>query len=283
MRPAVVLAAAAGLCVLGAGPVAAQLAESPKTDQQIGFFLLRADASGRWVGAVTSKGSQDLDDLGHYRVAWQLDYGSLGVKRVSASGTESGDETAVSKNSGSVVVGYSHRAGSHWLWAADGGLEHKRTAPTVSRPSIEHTVSPLVVGSARWVGAQALGDVDRGPELAWSLQPMLSAAKAVTTAGQRRRLFFEPVAVVWFSAWRTTTETKSGHKVLRYRVQVRGEAALVRAIDGALDAASHYDASLTYFITPANGIALRRFDGYFDHNLRDRKRATTLTLVWKFK
>jgi hypothetical protein len=57
----------------------------------------------------------------------------------------------------------------------------------------------------------------------------------------------------------------------------------MRAFDGDLDGERHWDTSLTFFFTPANGIMLRRFGGFFDHNLRDRKKATTVNIVWKFK
>jgi hypothetical protein len=50
-----------------------------------------------------------------------------------------------------------------------------------------------------------------------------------------------------------------------------------------MGAATHWDASAVFFFTPGNGVMLRRFSGFFDHNLRDRKDATTLSLVWKFR
>lgn len=39
------------------------------------------------------------------------------------------------------------------------------------------------------------------------------------------------------------------------------------------------DQFLGLFLQNAGG----RFSGFFDHNLRDLKRATTLNIVWKFK
>jgi hypothetical protein len=67
-----------------------------------------------------------------------------------------------------------------------------------------------------------------------------------------------------------------------YRVQVRAEGAAMQPLDGNIDAQAHWDGSIVFFFTPANGLMLRRLSGFFDHNLRDRKDATTLNLLWKF-
>jgi hypothetical protein len=63
----------------------------------------------------------------------------------------------------------------------------------------------------------------------------------------------------------------------------RAEGAEMQGLESGVGTEGHWDGSIVYFFTPANGVMLRRFDGYFDHNLRDRKTATTVNIVWKFR
>jgi hypothetical protein len=56
----------------------------------------------------------------------------------------------------------------------------------------------------------------------------------------------------------------------------------VQSFDQADRHRGHWSASLTWFFTPKNGLELRQFRGYFDHNLRDRKEVTAVAFVWFF-
>jgi len=96
-------------------------------------------------------------------------------------------------------------------------------------------------------------------------------------------MFFDPVAVLWLSflPGRIAREPDQQPRMF-YRVQLRAEGAAMQPFDGNIDAQAHWDGSVVFFFTPANGLMLRRFSGFFDHNLRDRKDATTLNLLWKF-
>jgi hypothetical protein len=272
-------------CLLVSTVASAQLADAGRSDQQVGVFLLRSDETATWAGGVTSKGDVGIDAGRRFNVSWQLDYGSLGAKRVSPSATQPSREAAVSKNSGAYTLSYVRRFGAAWRVTANGGVEHKRTVAPSDDTAVKHSVDPIAAVAVRNVGARLLGaDPDKAAEFAWSLQATLASAGAVLPAREARRFFFDPVAVGWLSMRPATrSASPTAEPELYYRVQLRGEAALMRGLGGDAGYKAHWEASLVYFFTPANGIMLRRFDGYFDHNLRDRKGATTVNLVWKFK
>jgi hypothetical protein len=223
---------------------------------------------------------------GDLKFTWQLDYGTFGEKRVTPTSAEPGREAAVSKNSGIYTVSYVRLSGPTWRFTADGGVEHKRVANEANPDRIDNPLSAIAAASIRNVGARLVGsDPDRAPEIAWSLQASLANAGAILPdAGEKRRFFADPVAVLWFSFWPRSLAATAGQEArLFYQLQLRGEIAGMRVLESDGAAEGHWDASLVYFFTPANGIMLRRFEGYFDHNLRDRKSATAINILWKFR
>jgi hypothetical protein len=268
--------------VLALAPAAqAQLAEPGKTDQFVGVFLQDAGDEVGWIGGVTSRGGFDFPPRQRLHVGWQLDYGSHG-KRETASGLVPKKEPDVSKNSGAYTVGYQQRFGAMWLIGADGGIEHKRATTTAA--DAKDNVGFLGNASIRNVGSRKLGDGQGYPQLDWALKLNLATADAIASDGtDTRELFVDPVAVLWLSFWPHTIPA-SGAKppFLTYWFVVRAQAGAMRPFDEALDTEGQWEASLTFFFTPNSGIMVRRFDGHFEHNLRDRKRATTVNVVWKF-
>jgi len=261
----------------------AQLAGPGKNDQFLGLFLQNAGGETGWVGGVTSKGDADLNSTKSFNFTWQLDYGSAATKQITASGAVPVREPAVSKNSGDYTFGYARRYGPTWLVTADAGVEQKRTI--TDSGDFENSAAFLGNGSIRNIGARKLGS-QRNPELSWLLQANLTTTDALAVDGEEpRTVFFDPVGVVWlaFLSHVIPAATPQADPLLTYRFLFRAEVAAMRAFDPDLDGEGHWDTSITFFFTPSNGIMLRRFSGFFDHNLRDRKRATTLNIVWKFK
>lgn len=272
----------AAALAIGSSTAEAQLADPGKNDQFISLFLQNGGGETGWLGGVTAKGDVDLDRAERFNFGWQLDYGSNG-KRVTASDAVPRREPDVSKNSGAYYVSYVRRFGPTWLFTADGGVEHQRTSNDSG--GIDNNTAAVGNASLRNIGARKLGD-QRAPEFSWLLQANLTTTDALTIDGdETRTVFFDPVGVVWLSFLSRVIPAARDQDdpLLTYRFQLRAEVAGMRAFDSDLDAEGHFEASLTYFFTPANGIMVRRFGGFFDHNLRDRKEATTLNIVWKFK
>jgi hypothetical protein len=267
----------------------AQLADPASNDQIVGVFFQKAKDDD-WQGGVVSRGDHELYAGGRVKFTWQLDYGSRGGRQVTPSGTIVPRETDVSKNSGVYTVSYVRLFRSAWRITADAGLEHKRLLKGDSRADAP---SALVNGSIRNVGSRLLGrDANRAPELAWSLQTNVTTSKAIATATARRQVFLDPVAVLWLSVFPGHIPREPDEEPrMFYRVQLRAEGAAMQPFDfddvDNIDdfdfrGQAHWDASVVFFFTPANGVMLRRFSGFFDHNLRDRKNATTVNLLWKF-
>jgi hypothetical protein len=258
----------------------AQLTDPGSDERLVGVFFQKGK-SDEWRGGIVSRGDQKLETHGRMKFTWQLDYGSTGGEQVTPSGTTTSREADVSKNSGVYTVSYVRVFHSAWRVTGDAGLEHKRLLNGGSR---EDVASALVNGSIRSIGSRLLGaDADRAPELAWSLQTNISTTEVIATTAESREVFFDPVAVLWLSflPGRIPREPDQQPRMF-YRVQVRAEGAAMQPFDGNIDAQAHWDGSVVFFFTPANGLMLRRFSGFFDHNLRDRKDATTLNLLWKF-
>jgi hypothetical protein len=265
------------LCATGAE---AQLTDPGSDDRLVGVFFQKAK-SDDWRGGIISRGDQNLQLHGRMKFTWQLDYGSSGDDQVTPSGATTSREADVSKNSGVYAVSYVRVFRSAWRITGDAGLEHKRLLKGGLRDDV---ASALVNGSVRNIGSRLLGaDADRASELAWSLQTNISTTKAIATTSESREMFFDPVAVLWLSflPGRIAREPDQQPRMF-YRVQLRAEGAAMQPFDGNIDAQAHWDGSVVFFFTPANGLMLRRFSGFFDHNLRDRKDATTLNLLWKF-
>src|SRR5262249_49658119 len=108
-----------------ARPSAAQLTEPGKNDQFVSFFGTYTADTG-FSGAVASKGDQPMSWEGKrtpFATTWQLDYGSLGTKRVTPTGTAPAKETAVSKNSGDYTLSYKYRWRQQIRLALEGGVE----------------------------------------------------------------------------------------------------------------------------------------------------------------
>lgn len=264
--------------VLAPGVASAQLVEPGDHDQFVGAFLYKPRDSD-WTGAVASKGSLELRP--QFEIEWQGDYGS---------------ESDVSKNSGALAFTYNVGATSwdtrfDWRVAFTGGVEHKRAVEEADG-DLEDRFDAFGAGKFLIFGASPLltavrqvagGDSEvTFMDLAWVVDASIQTADAILPDSRAaRRMFFSPSAVAWlsvipaFSTARTDTEPTQ-----YYRVVVKGEAVLV-AGDGL--SRSHWDASATYYFTAANGIMVRHFSGYFDHNLRDEKSVTSVMLVWKFQ
>lgn len=258
----------------------AQLTDPGSNDRVVGVFFQKAK-SDDWRGGIISRGDQRLETRGRIKFTWQLDYGSSAGEEVTPNGAATSRAADVSKNSGVYAVSYVRVFRSAWRITGDAGLEHKRLQNGDSR---EDVASALVNASIRSIGSRLLGaDADRAPEIAWSLQTNIATTHAIATAAESREVFFDPVAVLWVSFLPGHIPREPDRQPrMFYRVQVRAEGAAMQPFDGNIDAQAHWDGSVVFFFTPANGLMLRRFSGFFDHNLRDRKDATTLNLLWKF-
>jgi hypothetical protein len=263
----------------------AQIADPGDNDHFVSLFGTYTAANGL-AGSVSSKGEYTFrhgpkgqrNDL-PFHFDWQLDYGSLGTKRVTATDAVPGDEPDISKNSGEYTVSYKRRWLSQVRLAVDGGVEHKRLRDSDTNDP-KNDWGPIAAVGLRYLGARFVcGDPNNCPEFAWTVQGTAAAADMVLEADEpTTEAFLEPLAVVWLS-FLTARDAKG----LFYRLRLRGEVAAMSAATAGDAHGGHWDASLIYFFTPANGVGIRRFSGYFDHNLRDKKEATTLMLVWKFK
>ena len=262
------------------GIAAAQLVEPGEYDQFVGVFLFRPKDSG-WTGAVASKGSRELRP--QLELEWQADYGS---------------QSDVSKNSGAFGLTYNFGATSwetpfDWRVALSGGLEHRRSEE-VPDGDIENRVNPFGAGKLILFGARPLQTAVRQVagagadvttvELAWVVDASLQTADAIQPDSRaRRRLFLSPALVAWLSVIPAFTSPQADSEPTQFfRVVVKSEVALLAARGDGMRK-SHWDASATYFLTAANGIMVRHFRGYFDHNLRHDKRVTSVMLVWKFQ
>jgi hypothetical protein len=265
--------------LLWTSQAAAQLADAGGTaDEVISVFFQKA-AEDDWHGGVATRGEQDVKTR-PVRLNWQVDYGSLETKRISASGLTTGKEAAVSKNSGLYTGSYVHMFG-HWRIKADTGVEHRRVLNAELR-RINQTHF-IVNGSLRNVDAKTLWRGNIEPQASWLLQANVVTTKVLTASGETRTICFDPVAVGWLAFLPGYVTVPDRPRILFRRIQLRAELAATGPLDSDIDAEAHWDGSIVFFFTPANGIMLRRFSGFFDHNLRDRKRATTISLVWKYR
>jgi hypothetical protein len=257
------------MLTLCAAAAEAQLTDPGSDDRLVGIFFQKANGDD-WRGGIVSRGDQKLEVHGRIKFTWQLDYGATTSR-----------EADVSKNSGVYAMSYVRAFRSAWRITGDAGVEHKR----LLKGALRHDVaSVLMNGSIRNIGSRLLGaGADRAPELAWSLQTNISTTNAIATTSESREIFVDPVAVLWLSFLPGHIPREPDQQPrMFYRVQVRAEGAAMQPFDGNIDAQAHWDGSVVFFFTPANGLMLRRFSGFFDHNLRDRKDATTLNLLWKF-
>jgi hypothetical protein len=258
----------------------AQLVEPGEYDQFVGVFLYRPRDSG-WIGAVASKGSRELH--AQLELEWQGDYGS---------------QSDVSKNSGALGLTYNFGATSwdtpfDWRVALSGGLEHQRAAQGPDG-GVENRLNPFGAAKLILFGARPLqtavkqiagasADVTT-VELAWVVDASLQTADAIRPDSRAaRQLFLSPSLVAWLSVIPGFTAARADIEPTQfYRVVVKSELALLAARGDGMSQ-GHWDASATWFLTAANGIMVRHFRGYFDHNLRDYKRVTSVMLVWKFQ
>ena len=265
---------------IAAQPAEAQLADAGGTaDEAISVFFQKAKGD-EWRGGIATHGEQALKS-DSVRFNWQLDYGSLAGKRATPSGVTPGKEIDVSKNSGVYTVSYVRNYSERWRVKADTGVEHQRV-PT-SNLTTGNRTNAIVNVSLRTIGAKTLWRGNLEPQGAWLLQTNLATSKALTLERQVRTVFFDPVSVGWLSFLPSYLTVPDQTRILFRRIQLRAEFALMRPLTADIGAAAHWDASVVFFFTPGNGIMLRKFSGFFDHNLRDRKDATTFSLVWKFR
>jgi hypothetical protein len=259
----------------------AQIVDPGTNDQIVGAFLQKAKGDD-FRGGIVSRGDQALPSASRLRVAWQVDYGSLGGDRTTSTGATPGEEPEVSKNTGVYTASYVRRFGAFWRVTGDGGAEHRRLAEAGG--TTRNQFSALVNGSLRNIGARLLGsNPDRAPELAWSLQANIATSHSILETSESREVFLDPVVVLWLSFWPGRITRDANPPRLFNRIQLRAEGAAMQPFDRDIDAESHWDASVLFFFTPDNAVMLRQFSGFFDHNLRDRKNAVTLNLLWKFR
>jgi hypothetical protein len=120
--------------------------------------------------------------------------------------------------------------------------------------------------------------------LTWSAQPTLQTADVLAPDGsESRRLLFDPALVAWLSLLavvpESDSETAEPTQFYRFVLKAAGAAMLPLASDPRR---ASWDVSATCFFTRSNGVMVRHFAGYFDHNLRDRKQVTSVMLIWKF-
>ena len=272
--------AVALMCALLPGIASAQLVEPGEYDQFIGAFLYRPRDSG-WTGAIASKGSRELRP--QLELEWQADYGS---------------RSDVSKNSGAFGLTYNVGATSwdtpfDWRVAVSGGLEHKRSELSPDG-DLENRLNPFGAGKLILFGARPLQTAVRQVagagaevttvELAWVVDASLQTADAIQPDSRAaRRLFLSPSLVAWLSVVPAFSAAQADVEPTQfYRLVLKSELVLLAARGDGMRK-GHWDASATYFLTAANGIMVRHFRGYFDHNLRDDKSVTSVMLVWKFQ
>ena len=259
----------------------AQVVDPGSNDQIVGAFLQKAKGDD-FRGGIVSRGDQTLPSVSRLKVAWQVDYGSLGARRPTSTSATPGEEPDVSKNTGVYTASYVRRFGALWRVTGDGGAEHRRLAK--SDGTTRNQVSTLVNASVRNIGARLLGsNPDRAPEMAWSLQANIATSHSILQTSESREIFLDPVVVMWLSLWPSRMTRNGEAPRLFNRVQLRAEGAAMRPFDDDIDAEGHWDAAVLFFFTPENAVMLRQFSGFFDHNLRNRKNAVTLNLLWKFR
>ena len=169
-----------------------------------------------------------------------------------------------------------------WRVALSGGLEHKRSERSPDG-DVENRLNPFGGGKLILFGARPLqtavttgrraGAEVTTVELAWVVDASLQTADAIQPDSRAaRRLFFSPSLVAWLSVIPAFTAAQADIEPTQfYRVVLKSELVLLAARGDGMSK-SHWDASATYFLTAANGIMVRHFRGYFDHNLRDDKR-----------
>jgi hypothetical protein len=273
----VLLMVAMVICAL---PAEAQLADAGGTaDEAISVFFQKAKGDV-WRGGIATRGEQALKSDA-VRFNWQLDYGSLGGRRETPSGVTPGKEIDVSKNSGVYTLSYVRNYSERWRVKADAGVEHQRVA--TASLATDNRMNMILNASVRTIGALTLWRGNLEPQGSWLLQANVATSKALTLDREVRTVFFDPVSVGWLSFLPGYVTAPDQTRILFRRIQLRAELAWMRPFTGDIGAASHWDASAVFFFTPGNGMMLRRFSGVFDHNLRDRKDATTFSLVWKFR
>jgi hypothetical protein len=273
----VMLMLAMAMCVQ---PAEAQLADAGGTsDEAISVFFQKAKGDA-WRGGVATHGEQALKSES-VRANWQLDYGSVGGRRETPSGVTPGKELAVSKNSGIYTLSYVRNYSERWRLKGDAGVEHQRTA--TADLGTDNRVNVIANASVRTIGAKTLWRGNLAPQGSWLFQANMATSKALTLHREVRTVFFDPVSVGWLSFLPGYITAPDQTRILFRRIQFRAELAWMRPFNADINAAAHWDASAVFFFTPGNGMMLRRFSGFFDHNLRDRKDATTFSLLWKFR
>jgi hypothetical protein len=273
-------ALAALLALFTAAPARGQVMDAGGTsDQTVSLYLQKAAEEG-WQGGAATRGEAAFGDSS-LRANWQLDYGSTRSRRVSPTGVLEAREADVSKNSGVLTLGLTRPLGDRWRFKVDAGIEHRRSEDAVR--SRRDDVHALGNASARAIGARTLWRDNVQPQISWLLQTNVSTSRALAPDGEVRRGFFEPVIAGWLAFLPGYVPVPNEPPFLFRRVLLRAELAGTSAFDRRLRRRGHWDGSMVLYLTPEMGVMLRRFSGFFDHNLRDRKAATTISLLWKFR
>jgi hypothetical protein len=270
---------------------------------------------GRGVIGAVSGDAEYLRSLrrgADLRAAVDFDYGSLGRTLPTATGTRQEKEDDVSKNSGTATLSYVRRmgpatSGAQFLFALDGEVEHKRfreekmVGGKAVTGDVLNSFSPVAGGRLRYLNSllvdlthlrPARGGGDRAwPELTYWLQvrtlttEMLVSGNTATREGS-----LDPTAHVELTTFRLVKRTikkKGGEKEriteLLPFLRGRAEGGFIQPIGPAGSVRGNFDVGVTYYFTSKAGIEMRHFEGFFDHNLRDRKEVTSLNLIWELK
>ena len=119
-------------------------------------------------------------------------------------------------------------------------------------------------------------------QLDYRLAGAVTTAKAVMAERESQEQFTDATGEIWLSFWPAVDEGDCKAEPPVWHRIVLAASGVASAGLGDVPNTSSFDASLSLFVTSKIGFRLRRFAGYFDHNLRDRKNATTAMLVVKF-
>lgn len=290
----------------------AQTLDPGKEDQFLRASLFHNRTSGQLIGGISGRMQFNLQPQpgkgDKVRNAQQVvryvtfgviefDYGSISKKRVTPTGEVPENEGDASSNAGKAALLYGRSFGrggvdSRSLMGLEGGIEHKRFrkrevigADTVFREE-GGSASPFGGLFGRFHRSHLFGgrkgNADSMNEFTWLLEArILSSQSLLPSSEKRRRTFADPKATLWVSLIPVIPSQGEVELPLYHRVLFRMSGALSHSLGARVGDRANWDTSLTYFFQKSFGVELRHFDGYFAHNLRDRKVATSLNLILK--
>ena len=284
----------------------AQLVSLGKKDQFLRLSAFKSSGTSGLVGAFSGRVERGYDtSLGSngdqvnkpagLLYSLQFDYGSLAKTVLTATGTEIENEGDAAKNSGVASISYVRRLGFRQALFADLGVEHKRfrmqetvAGQTIFR-GVDNKVSPTAGLRFRYLGSFPQADPNQAAQrsvFAYLLQPGITVASALTPAGNTKHSgFIEPTAVLLYT-YSSPREQEGELPLLTPLFQARVQAGMMYPLGSVDRERANIEASVSYFFQSdakrKSGIELRHFNGYFEHNLRDRKKVTSLNLILFF-